>query len=159
MHRILTALLAGAFLMTGCGSPQPPTTPAPAAAAPTETAAAAPASPEEEDEESGAVTELPKRDVGPYKVSAIYVGDISDGHFNFQVTGGELKALRSWVGDEAATGALITKANWEDDHYCAHIEMPATIPDGAALWFEIESTDGKLEKSSMPLAVKASAVH
>lgn len=153
MYRMLIPLLAAGSLLTGCGSPAQNAPAAPSDAAPAP-APAAPAAAEQDDEESGPVTELQAQELGPYKVRAIYTGALEKGHFNFYVTGGDLKALRSWVGDETAAGALVTKANWEEDHYCAHIEMPAAIPADAALWFEIESADGSLKKSSMPLGVR-----
>jgi len=146
MYRMLLVLLASGLVIAGCSAPKAPANaPAPAAT---------PAVEDADGDESGAVTELENRDLGPYKVRAIYTGDLSAGHFNFYVTGGKAKAVRSWVGDESATGVMVTKANLEDDHYCAHVEMPATIPDSAMLWYEIESEDGTTEKASISLKAK-----
>lgn len=143
MYRML-ALGILAAIMLGCGQPSP------VPAAPQPQVAAAPAS-VEVSEESGVQTQLEPRKVGNFEVKAIYTGELALGHFNFYVTGESPEAVRAWVGDEAATGAMITKANWEEDHYCAHMEMPSPVPAGAALWFEIEANDGQVHKSSMPL--------
>lgn len=143
MHRTLAFILLAAAC-TGCGQPGP----APAPTAPPAAPAAAPA---QAFDEGGSQTHLDPRKVGSFDVKALYTGDLALGHFNFYVSGEGVKALRAWVGDEAATGALITKANWEEDHYCAHMEMPSPIPASAALWFEIEAADGQLHRANMPL--------
>lgn len=153
MYRLLATMLLGSTLLTACsGAPSQATKETkPAESAPAENTGSA-------SEESGPRTDLPVGQAGPYTVQAYYLGELSNGHFNFDVSGGEVKALRAWVGDEAATGAMVTKANWEENHYCSPMEMPGQLPAGAALWFEIEGADGAIHKSSVPLgAASASA--
>lgn len=154
MYRVLAAMMVISVFASGCGGPPAP--PAPQTAAPKAVPPAEAAADEHGDEE-GKVTELKAVTAGPYTVSAEYLGDLSDGHFNFHVAGGEVKAVRGWVGDEAATGAIVTKANWEDNHYCSPIEMPTELTAGAALWFEVEANDGTTYKGSFPLAGAAPA--
>lgn len=139
------ALAVTAIVFSGCGPSTPGVTEQAVDTAPAAAALAA------DSDEIGVQTKLEPRTVGDFEVKAVYTGDLGLGHFNFYVAGAELKALRAWVGDETASGALVTKANWEEDHYCAHIEMPAPIPPTAALWFEIEGSDGTAQKASMPL--------
>lgn len=147
MIKNLLSLMAIAVVFTGCGAPQQPTAAAPAPVAQEEV--------EEAGHESGATTEIFNDKLGPYDVRAIFTGPLDDGHFNFYVNGATPKAVRSWVGDEAATGVMVTKANLEEDHYCAHIEMPANISSDIALWFEIESEDGEPLKTRVSLDTAA----
>lgn len=101
--------------------------------------------------EPGGFNRLEPVNVGDYRVESLHVGDLANGHFNLYITGGEVDAVRAWVGDEQATDAYIGKANWEDGHYCARLEMPQPVPAGARLWFEIESRDGRTLKGSTAL--------
>lgn len=142
-------LLLTPILLAACTAPAP--APAPSAA-PKEAPAVAAASEEHAPgEEEGVKTPLPAAQAGPFQVKAHYTGDLSLGHVNFYVEGGKPKAVRAWVGNENADGVMVGKADWEDDHYCAHLEVADPIPADAALWLEIEDEGGASHKASMTL--------
>src|SRR5690606_3025716 len=103
------------------------------------------------DEESGVRTDLPVLDLGDRSVTAWHIGPPTDGHFNFVVDGGEVAGVRVWIGDEAATGAFIGKAEWEADHYCAHLEVASPLPADAKAWVELETPEGEILRGSMAL--------
>jgi hypothetical protein len=60
-----------------------------------------------------------------------------------------VRAMRFWIGLEDAKGSVKAKAEVEDPkeahHWHTHAEVPAPLPDGAKLWVEVESTEGKKE--------------
>ena len=56
-------------------------------------------------------------------------------------------ALRLWVGDEAATNAIKSKADAHGNHYHAHTDTPDSLAN-VALWLEVESEDGTREAGS-----------
>ena len=58
-------------------------------------------------------------------------------------------AIRVWIGDEAATGALKGKASGSGGDYHADAEVPAELTPGDALWIEIETADGSRETGSV----------
>ena len=129
--------------LQGCTKPTPETS-TDATATPAATATVP-------DKEAGKKTDLPPITVGAYTVSPYYLDDLAQGRINFNVAGGDVKAVRTWIGDEAATGALVIKAPWEDDHYCGDQEVPNPLPPDAKLWVELETPGGELFKGSTPL--------
>ena len=50
-------------------------------------------------------------------------------------------AVRFWIGTEDGRGSVKAKAAIEGDHWHTHAEIPATLPEGAKLWIEIERGD------------------
>ena len=75
----------------------------------------------------------------------------SEVHLDLEVESGPIPAtVRFWIGDEAGTGALKSKADAHDDHFHGQTESPSTM-DGASLWIEIESVNGNRTVGSMPL--------
>jgi hypothetical protein len=136
-------VLATLFTFGGCTPAAPPATtntdaePLPAAAAEVEGFA-----------ESGNQTQLAPILLAPYTVKALHIGEVTKGHFNLYVEGGELAAIRAWVGDESANQVMVTKAEFEVDHHCAHIEVPQPLPATARLWVEIETMEGVRLKGS-----------
>lgn len=110
-----------------------------------------PADAPEKGKEAGVKTDLSPIVLGAYTVNPYYLDDLAQGRINFNVAGGEVKAVRTWIGDEAATGALVIKAPWEDTHYCGDQEVPNPLPAGASLWVELETSGGELLKGSAPL--------
>jgi len=50
-------------------------------------------------------------------------------------------AVRFWIGTEDGRGSVKAKAAIEGDHWHTHAEIPATLPEGAKLWVEIERGD------------------
>jgi len=101
--------------------------------------------------ETGAQTALAPIMLDPFTVDSLHIGDLAKGHFNLYVKGGEPAAVRAWVGDEGATDTVVTKAEFEVDHHCAHIEVPDPLSADARLWVEIETPEGGRLKGSTAL--------
>lgn len=150
--KIYTFLIVGlvaVIALTGCTKQEPAGTPpespieAPLVGAP-EAASEA----ESQFSEAGSQTVLAPIALESYTVDSLHIGELALGHFNLYVKGGEPAAVRAWVGDEAATNVVVTKADFEVDHHCAHIEVPNPLPAEAKLWVEIETPDGSRLKGS-----------
>ena len=166
-------VLVALVVMAGCGGEAPvePTTEAPAieTAAPAAaevpmTEAAAPAAAETavapateavaavgKDVGGIMMFDLPPVTIGPYTVEPMYEEKLEDGHFNLRITGGEVAAVREWVGPEDASGVMVVKTEIERDYWHGHVEMPNPIPADARLWIEIETPSGELLKGSTPV--------
>lgn len=134
-------LVATVILVAGCGA-----RPEPESAAPAEPAAAAPAATDEIP-----MTNLAPVKIGPYDVQPMYEEKLEDGHFNLRITGGEVAAVREWVGPEDASGVVVVKTEIEKDYHHGHVEMPNPIPADARLWIEIETPSGERLKGSTAL--------
>ena len=144
MLRFLTVLLSSSFLLAGCGA-----SPSPAPAPESKPAAEAPAG-----EVQSAVVQKPigSAQVGPFTVVATYdEAEFKNGHFNADVTGGEVAAVRMWVGPEDATGVMVAKAEIEGKYQHAHVEVPDPLPADAKLWIEIETPTGETHKGGIAL--------
>lgn len=111
-------------------------------------AAATEAEAEGQFSEGGDQTKLAPIALDPFTVDSLHIGELSKGHFNLYIKGGEPAIVRAWIGDEAATNVFIAKAEFEVDHHCAHIEVPDPIPADAKLWVEIETAEGTSLKGS-----------
>jgi len=151
-------ILAVSLFLAACGG-QPPTE-SPAQSEQPDTTMEAPdaaaetpdAAPEADPySELGEHTKLNPLAIGDYNIRAIHIGDVALGHFNLYIEGGEPAAVRAWVGDENADGVVVTLAEFEVDHHCAHIEVPTPLPADAKLWVEIESPDGERLKGNTEL--------
>lgn len=59
-------------------------------------------------------------------------------------------AIRFWIGDEAGTNALKSKADAHDDHFHGQTESSADLT-GASLWIEMETADGERYTESISL--------
>ena len=71
-------------------------------------------------------------------------------HLDIERTDGpEPAAIRVWIGDEAATGALKGKAMGSGGDYHADAEAPANVSLPTSLWIEIEAADGTRESGSI----------
>ena len=138
------ALAVIAFALAGC-SGKPESTPPEAAPE----AASAPAPSEVEEEIP--MTDLQAVKIGPYDVQPMFEEELSDGHFNIRITGGDVAAVREWVGPADASGVVVVKTIIERDYYHGHVEMPDPIPADARLWIEIETPTGERLKGSVPL--------
>jgi hypothetical protein len=95
--------------------------------------------------------DLPPVTIGAYTVQPMYEEELEDGHFNLRISGGEVAAVREWVGPEDASGVMVVKTEIERDYHHGHVEMPNPIPADARLWIEIEAPSGELVKGSTPL--------
>jgi hypothetical protein len=157
-------ILLAMAIMTGCGGEAPvePTAslPTPEVAAPADAAAAT----ENEMAPAAEVTatggndvggilmfDLPALTIGAYTVQPMYEEKLEDGHFNLRITGGDVAAVREWVGPEDASGVMVVKTEIERDYWHGHVEMPQPIPADARLWIEIETPAGELLKGSTAL--------
>lgn len=98
--------------------------------------------------ETGDQTNLAPIVIEPFTVKALHIGELAQGHFNLYVEGGEPAVVRAWVGDEGASEVMVTKAEFEVDHHCAHIEVPSPLPADARLWVEVETAAGERLKGS-----------
>lgn len=75
----------------------------------------------------------------------------SEVHLDLEVESGPVPAaVRFWIGDEAGTGALKSKADAHDDHFHGQTEAPVSI-DGASLWIEVETASGERRAAALPL--------
>lgn len=73
-------------------------------------------------------------------------------HVNIEHKEGDVPtAVRAWVGDEAGTGAIKSKADGADGVFHGHVEVPAELADGAKLWLEIEDTAGERHTGSVAM--------
>lgn len=98
--------------------------------------------------------ELGKADIGGFAVTVATLGEIEAGHegvVDVEVSGGAPSMVRAWVGVESAQGSLKAKLEKEGDGYHGHVEVPATLPTGSAVWIEIEDADGKRAAASFKL--------
>ena len=146
MIRSILGAAAIAALIVGCG-PQDGGVAAPAQGQDTVVTAAVAPPPKYDIP----MTNLRGLKLGPYGVQPMYEEELSDGHFNIRITGGEVAAVREWVGPEDAAGVMVVKTEIENDYHHGHVEMPNPIPDDARLWIEIETPSGEKLKGSTPL--------
>jgi len=108
---------------------------------------------EEEHDDHGERHEMGESVLGAFTVKVARLGDIEAGHegvLDVEVSGGTPAAVRAWVGVESGKGSM--KAKLDGDHgYHGHIEVPETLPEGSAVWIEVEDADGKKERGSFKL--------
>lgn len=62
------------------------------------------------------------------------------------------KAIRLWVGNEAGKGSTKARAHMHGDHGHADVEIPGTLPEGSAVWIQVEPAEGAAGKASIALA-------
>lgn len=142
--RIMSAILL-ALAINGCGGQEPD--------AAQRDAVAIPEISEDSTQQNYAI---PMRNfaaahIGPYHVQPMFEEEIEDGHYNIKVDGGEIKAIRIWVGPEDASGVMVVKTEIENDYHHGHVEVPSPVPADAMLWIEIEDPTGQTFKGSTPL--------
>ena len=109
---------------------------------------------EHDDHDHGEMRSLGSVTIAGTKLAVSVSSDIrpsSEVHLDLEVESGPIPAtVRFWIGDEAGTGALKSKADAHNDHFHGQTESPSTM-DGASLWIEIESVNGNRTVGSMPL--------
>ena len=91
---------------------------------------------------------------GDFTVALAVFGEIEAGHegvLDINVTDGKPAAVRAWVGVESGKGSMKAKVDGEDGDYHGHIEVPATLPEGSAIWVEVEGADGAKSATSFKL--------
>jgi major membrane immunogen (membrane-anchored lipoprotein) len=107
-----------------------------------------------EDDHHGERHEVGEAKIGDSTVTVAFFGEIKAGAeavLDIEVEGGEVDALRAWVGDESGTGSLKSKLDGKDGDYHGHIDTPDPIAEGSAIWVEIEDASGKLSAASFKL--------
>jgi hypothetical protein len=66
-----------------------------------------------------------------------------------QTAGGHASAIRLWVGDESGVGSLITKTHSHGATSHAHVQAPAKLPSGSAIWVEVQTPSGEKERGKI----------
>ncbi len=134
-------------------APTPAAAPKPAATPPATTAMPKPG-------HSGESIELGTVEVAGHSVrasrdkSAITAGGDSpvDVWIN-ESSGKEVTVVRLWIGTADAKGSLKVKADLEDGHWHAHVEVPDPLPAQSKLWVEFEAKDGQKQTASFDLKI------
>ena len=107
-----------------------------------------------DDHDHGETRSLGTMDVEGTVLDVSMSGDLEPNaeiHVDLVHTGGPAPAaIRLWIGDEAGTGALKSKADGHDDHFHGQADAPGDIT-GAALWIEVEAANGTRTSASVPL--------
>ena len=147
MYRSLALTTALVLVLSACGRQQPETQPS-APAAPQ----AAPAQPGEMSAHGGPMRNFPPLTIGPYQVQPMFEDELKDGHYNIRVTGGDVQAVRIWVGPEDASGVMVVRGEVEHDYYHHHVDIPSSVTEDTLLWIEIEAPDGTTHTGGTPLS-------
>lgn len=100
--------------------------------------------------------ELGTTKVGEFDVAVSYSGTMTPGKeldVDLAVKGerGRVAAVRAWIGAQDAKGSLKAKAAPEGEGYHAEVEAPDPLPEGAAVWVEIETNQGQKLLGSLAL--------
>ncbi len=99
----------------------------------------------------GRKASLGSADIGGSKVEVALLGDVAAGHeavLDVTVDGDAPEALRIWVGTESGQGSMKAKLDASDGVYHGHVETPDPLPEGSAIWVELEAADGTRTKGS-----------
>ncbi len=71
------------------------------------------------------------------------------------VTGGNVTAVRFWIGTQDAAGSIKARAEIENPadptRWHTHTEVPSPLPAGAMLWVEVEDAAGATFAASFAL--------
>lgn len=96
-----------------------------------------------EADDHGKANVLGKQEHAGFSVQATLYGQVKPGEeaaADVEVSGAALEAVRLWIGEESGRGATKSKGEpKKDGGYHFHIEVPATIPEGAKLWVELDT--------------------
>jgi len=110
---------------------------------------------DDEPDAHGSEGELGSVTIAGTTLSVNLGGDLKPGavmHLDIKTTDGpEPVAIRVWIGDKAATGALKGKATGSGGDYHAEAEAPAELMPDAAVWIEIVSAIGSRETGSISI--------
>ena len=96
----------------------------------------------------GEPTALGKADIAGFAAQVTLYGQVKAGGevaLDVILTGGsgEPAAVRAWVGTESAQGSRKAKLEKTKTAWHNHLEAPATLPEAAAIWVEIENDQGE----------------
>jgi hypothetical protein len=106
-----------------------------------------------DEHDHGDRVDLGKASAGSFAVTLAIFGEIEAGHegvLDIDIEG-DPAVVRAWVGVESGKGSLKAKVDGEDGGYHGHIEVPATLPEGSAIWIEVEDADGNKERVSFQI--------
>ena len=67
------------------------------------------------------------------------------------VNGERPATIRVWVGVESGKGSRKTKVHSHGATYHAHAAVPSDLPEGSALWIEVQTLNGEKESGSIDL--------
>jgi len=98
--------------------------------------------------------DLGKVEVAGLTLSVAVLGDVEAGHeavLDIEVTGGTCTTLRAWIGVESGKGSMKSRIEGEAGDFHGHVEVPATLPAGSAIWLDVEGPGGKHERTSLPM--------
>ncbi len=84
-----------------------------------------------------------------------YRGDLTPGSeldVSLRTVGGDRPAtIRVWVGVESGQGSRKVKVHSHGATYHAHAHVPSELPDGSALWIEVQTVNGERESGSISM--------
>lgn len=94
--------------------------------------------------------------VGEFDVTALYSGTLTPGKqvdidLTFKGESAKVVTIRAWIGAKDAKGSIKAKAAPEGSGFHAEVEAPDPLPEGAALWVEIETNQGQELLGSLAL--------
>ncbi|MCA9300533.1 MAG: hypothetical protein KDA28_15790 [Phycisphaerales bacterium] len=142
---LVLASSAALLLLGACGQESPPE-PAP-------NSTGTPSS--GDTDHHGGARSLGTATIGETVLEVSFGGDVTpgaEGHVDIEQTAGAAPAaVRVWIGLEDGVGSRKSKADGSDGHFHGHVQAPTTIPEGAALWIEVEQADGTRGTTSLPL--------
>jgi hypothetical protein len=107
-----------------------------------------------DDHDHGERVELGESKAGAHTVTLALFGPIEAGQeavLDIDVEGAAAETVRAWVGIESGRGSLKAKVEGEDGSYHGHLEVPATLPEGSAIWIELQAADGTRTRTSFPI--------
>jgi hypothetical protein len=112
---------------------------------------------EEEAGHEAKATALGEVVIGAITIAVAHEGDLTAGqtaklHLTLKPDSPAPKAIRIWVGNETSKGSAKAKADMHGDHGHADVEIPAILPEGSAVWIQVDPAEGALAKASLPLA-------
>lgn len=86
--------------------------------------------------------------IGVFQVAKITPGKEGDFDLDFPAGVALPSAVRGWIGVESGQGALKVRFEKETaSRMHGHPEVPSPLPDGSALWIEIEGQTGVAKAS------------
>ncbi len=102
------------------------------------------------------VTDLGRVVVGGVTVAVSRHGEITAGktiQLDLSITPAKPapKAIRLWIGNEAGKASTKAKADMHGDHGHVDVEVPAPLPEGSAVWIQVDPAEGAATKASLPL--------
>ena len=93
--------------------------------------------------------------LGAAQLKVVLMGEVEAGHeavLEVALAGGTPPSvLRAWVGIESGKGSVKAVLGKEEDGWHGHFGVPATLPEGSAIWVEADAEDGTSARTSFPI--------